>query len=351
MKFKSKIEANEQALIILETTDYYNGKSYFREKHDIIENEDAEKISSTLLISEGISILDMQLWSSTFQTIENKIIGESVVLNFIFCNTTDMCFNHVKNENNAVENIHNILYVSDATFTYEIPAFEEINCLSIILSMDYYYQLIHGNWGIHKTFSENINRKTTAYLQPKYVPLNSAIQWILYEIQNCKYEGAIKKMYLEAKIKELLILQLESLTTVQLDKQATINDEEFNKLLEAKMILESSFTNAPTLPELSRAISLNEFKLKKGFKACFATTVKGYVTKLRMEHAKDLFKNKTSSVGEVAYKCGYKDASHFSAAFKLFYGFNPISFRNMNIKFQLIFWGLEEFIPNIYILI
>ena len=65
-----------------------------------------------------------------------------------------------------------------------------------------------------------------------------------------------------------------------------------------------------------------------------------------MEYAKDLFKNKTSSVGEVAYKCGYKDVSHFSAAFKQFYGFSPIRFRNLNIKFHLLYWSLEEFLPN-----
>ena len=110
------------------------------------------------------------------------------------------------------------------------------------------------------------------------------------------------------------------------------------------LILEANFTDAPSLPELSRAISLNEFKLKKGFKSCFETTVKGYITKLRMECAKDLFKNKASNVGEVAYKCGYKDVSHFSAAFKLFYGFTPISFRKLNkiTKLSFFYWSFLD---------
>ena len=150
-------------------------------------------------------------------------------------------------------------------------------------------------------------------------------------------------MYLEAKIKELLILQLDTLIKKPQNK-VHIDEEDFKKLLKAKLILETNFTNAPTLVELSRIISLNEFKLKKGFKACFATTVKSYITKLRMEYAKDLFKNKASNVGEVAYKCGYKDVSHFSAAFKLFYGFTPISFRKLNpsAKFCLLYCDFLE---------
>jgi AraC-like DNA-binding protein len=40
-----------------------------------------------------------------------------------------------------------------------------------------------------------------------------------------------------------------------------------------------------------------------------------------MERAKELLKNEILNVSEVAYQCGYKDVSHFSAAFKQFYGF------------------------------
>jgi AraC-like DNA-binding protein len=150
-------------------------------------------------------------------------------------------------------------------------------------------------------------------------------------------------MYLEAKIKELLILQLDTLVKKPLEK-ALINEEDYLKLQKAKLILEANFTNAPSLPELSRAISLNEFKLKKGFKSCFETTVKGYITKLRMEYAKNLFKNKATNVGEVAYRCGYKDVSHFSAAFKLFYGFTPISFRKLDrtTKLSFFYWSFPD---------
>ena len=44
----------------------------------------------------------------------------------------------------------------------------------------------------------------------------------------------------------------------------------------------------------------NEFKLKKGFRECFNTTVFGYLREKRMERAGELLQQNKSSVIEVA---------------------------------------------------
>lgn len=346
MKLKSKILAHKEPLIAIEISDLDNGNNLFTEEKICIQNGETEEIKSTNLISDGVAILDIKMKFSIPQTMQSEITGESIVLNFICCNNVEANIDQVESEKYTTENTHNILYAYNLNGTFEIPALEEINYFSIILSVDYYYKLINEDWGIHQKFSTNISQKKSGYLTPKYVAFNPAIQWVLHEIKNCEFKGTLKKMYLETKIKELLILQLNALLTKPQNKIALVNEEDYNKLLEAKLILEANFVNAPTLPELSRAISLNEFKLKKGFKACFETTIKSYTTKLRMEYAKKLFKNETSNVNEVAEKCGYKDVSHFSAAFKLFYGFTPISFRkhHLGIKLSFLYWGILDLI-------
>ena len=337
MKFKSTILGQEEAFINVET-DLYRQKTHFTEDNINIKNEHWGEITSKNLITDSILIVDLQMCFSAAQTIVTEMTGESVVLNFICCNNVEAAIDDVASEKFTTENTHNILYTSRLNATFKIPAHEEINYLSIILSPDFYAQLINEDWAVHEKFSKNISQKKSGYITPKYLPYNSGIHWVIHEIKKCRYEGSMKKMYLEAKIRELLILQLESLKETQ--SRAAVDEKDFQKLLEAKQILEENFTNAPTLSELSRLISLNEFKLKKGFKACFSTTIKSYVTKLRMEHAKKLFKDNASNVGEVAYKCGYKDVSHFSSAFKLFYGFTPVSFRKINVftKLHFILW-------------
>lgn len=350
MKFKSKILGHDKPLIAIETLDDYNHKSHFREEKVNIENEKIEEIKICNLITEGILIVDTHMYFSKPQTIQTEMIGEAIVMNFICNSNVEIYTDQLEKNKYSLEHTHNILYVSKLNASFKIPALEKINYLSIILSPEFYSKLINEDWGLHTAFSKNISKKKTGYITPKYVPFTPEIQWIIHEIKNCSYDGAMKKMYLEAKIKELLIMQLDTLIEKPQNK-IEVGEDEYKKLLKAKAILEETFTKAPSLAELSRLISLNEFKLKKGFKACFETTVKEYVTKLRMEYAKKLFKNKTSNVGEVAYKCGYKDVSHFSASFKFFYGFTPIRFRNMNIKIQLLYWGFEELLPNLLYLV
>lgn len=340
MKFKSTILGQEQPFINIEVGDNYNQLSHFTEEKNSIKNEQAEEITSITLITEGVFIIDIQMCFSDAKTIKTEMAGESIIMNFICCNNVEAEIEQVESEKFTTENTHNILYSTKFNATFKIPAFEQINYLSIILSPEFYSKLINEDWSLHQKFSKNIQQKKSGYLASKYIPFSSDIQWVIHEIKNCKHTGSLKKIYLEAKIKELFILQLESLKKPQ--NKSAVDEKDFKKLLEAKKILESNFNNAPTLIELSRMISLNEFKLKKGFKACFATTIKSYVTQLRMEHAKNLFKNKSSNVGEVAYKCGYKDVSHFSAAFKSFYGFTPISFRKINTYTKLHFLFLES---------
>lgn len=345
MKFKSTILGEENPIISIETADFYSNKGYFVEENTILKEDGIEEITIRNLITEGILILDTQMYFSSSKIIQTEMIGESIVMNFICSNNLETHVDQLEKESFSIENTHNILYASQLKATFKIPALEEINCLSIILSPDFYSKLINEDWSLHKKFSKNINQKKTGYLTPKYAPFTPGIQWVIHEIKNCSYEGSMKKMFLEAKIKELLLLQFDSLL-VKNQNEEQIGEEDLSKLLKAKLILEKNFTNAPSLSELSRLISLNEFKLKKGFKVCFKTTIKSYVIQLRMEYAKDLFKNKASNVGEVAYKCGYKDVSHFSAAFKSFYGFTAASFRKNHFGANciLFYWEILDVI-------
>ncbi|CAI2768507.1 helix-turn-helix domain-containing protein [Flavobacterium collinsii] len=332
MKIKSQLLAHESPIIQIEIGDKCFPKNHFTEENINISNPDIEVIKSRHLIAEGMVLLDTQMYFSTPQTILFEIDTESVVMNFISCNNVETYSDQLETEKYSIEDTHNIFYANNYKATFKIPAFEQINYLSIILSKDFYYTIINEDWELHEKFSKNILLKKSSYLHSKYIPFSPAIQWLIHEIKACNRQGALKKMYIETKVKELLIHQLDAITTLPIQKDQ-IDEEDYNKLLRAKQLLDKDFVHAPTLTELSRLISLNEFKLKKGFKACFDTTVKSYIIRLRMERAKELFQNKTITVSEAAYKCGYKDVSHFSAAFKTFYGFSPQKIK-MNWEFS-----------------
>jgi AraC family transcriptional activator of pyochelin receptor len=84
--------------------------------------------------------------------------------------------------------------------------------------------------------------------------------------------------------------------------------------------------NSPySIEELARIAGINRTKLQDGFKDLFGTTIFGYITDTRLEdarkHIMDGGHNKT--IAEIATMSGYKNAQHFTAAFKRKYGYLP----------------------------
>lgn len=138
---------------------------------------------------------------------------------------------------------------------------------------------------------------------------------LITEIRSAKQSGYIRRIFLEAKILELMAIQMEQLEKGSVISDQPLSEEDLVKLNNARKLVENSIQTPCSLIELSRKTGLNDFKLKKGFKTVFGNTVFGYLAELRMNTAYDLLQN-GSSVNEVAETVGYKNPHHFSAAFK-----------------------------------
>ncbi|MGE7988477.1 helix-turn-helix transcriptional regulator [Lysinibacillus fusiformis] len=147
------------------------------------------------------------------------------------------------------------------------------------------------------------------------------------------------KQLLEAIIgaNQITNLELESIAlqlltrTFQTFFPRSINSVEFSrddrsKLFQAQAIMVENMTNPPSLMELSRLVGLNDFKLKKGFKEMYGTTVFGYLREKRLEKASFLLQSGTMNVMEVANAVGYSNPSHFAEVFKGKYGVSPRDF-------------------------
>jgi AraC-like DNA-binding protein len=108
------------------------------------------------------------------------------------------------------------------------------------------------------------------------------------------------------------------------DKQGVIlKEEDLKKIIYARQLVERDLQKPSSLIELSRKAGINDFKLKKGFKALTGHTVFGYLYKIRMEKAHYYLAKEKRTVNEVAFLVGYKNAQHFIAAFKKQYEILP----------------------------
>ena len=153
--------------------------------------------------------------------------------------------------------------------------------------------------------------------------INPQMQTIIGQIWQHPYQGAIARMYLEAKVLELLAMQLAQLTELKADiVKTTLRPKSIDRIYQARDILATRLENPPSISELSQQVGLGERTLRRGFRELFGTTVIGYLTSLRMEQAECYLREKLS-ICEVANLVGYSNLSHFSAAFKRKFGITP----------------------------
>jgi AraC-like DNA-binding protein len=110
-------------------------------------------------------------------------------------------------------------------------------------------------------------------------------------------------------------------------KYVWIKHYDLDKLHIAKTLLEQNITTPCSLHELAKRAGLNEFKLKRGFKELFGTTVFGYLHEQRMVISKRMLLE-NMSVTEVSEYCGYTYVQSFITAFRKKYGITPDKFKN-----------------------
>lgn len=89
---------------------------------------------------------------------------------------------------------------------------------------------------------------------------------VLNEIVDCTRTGIYKRMYLEAKVIELLMLQLEQFAAHDCRVFCSLKPADIDKMHYARQIILQGINNPCSLIDLARQIGTNEFNLKKGFK-------------------------------------------------------------------------------------
>jgi len=151
-------------------------------------------------------------------------------------------------------------------------------------------------------------------------PIMPEISSILQSLNHDNHSGRIKRLFLEARMFDLIVIH----SNQKQDKQRIIlKEEDLKKIIYARQLVECDLQKPSSLIELSRKVGINDFKLKKGFKALTGYTVFGYLYKIRMEKAHYFLSKEKRTVNEVAFLVGYKNAQHFITAFKKQYAVLP----------------------------
>ncbi len=95
----------------------------------------------------------------------------------------------------------------------------------------------------------------------------------------------------------------------------------------AKEYIEANYTKSITLDDVSMAVNISSYYLSRIFKENTKENFIDYLTKLRIEKAKDLLNSTQYSMKEICTMCGYSDPNYFSKSFRKNVGVTPTEYR------------------------
>ncbi|GKS12265.1 AraC family transcriptional regulator [Paenibacillus chitinolyticus] len=134
--------------------------------------------------------------------------------------------------------------------------------------------------------------------------------------------GSMRRWYAESKAMELIALISQPEDGVKEASGISLTPDDRNRLSEARRQVLDRLDSPPSIPELARLCGVNEYKLKKGFRTLFGTTVYELVRRERMKRAAE-YMDRGMNVSEAAVQLGYANMSNFTAAFRKQFGLNP----------------------------
>lgn len=222
----------------------------------------------------------------------------------------------------------NMVYVPRVQWEYLFRKSEEYACFGIHFTTEYLHHCSE-TFPLLPEFLENIESKTPAFISRHHHPsATPEMMAVIHNILFCNYTGTLKKMYLESKVPELLLLSLQHVADDNAAMKVSLKEPDLRKLRNAREYIIRHMDNPGTIKQLAHEVGINDFKLKNGFKQMYGTTVFGFLLDERMNKARMLLQDSALSIQEISTMTGYKNLSNFTAAFKRKFGYPPSAMKH-----------------------
>lgn len=144
-------------------------------------------------------------------------------------------------------------------------------------------------------------------------------------------EAEVQEQVLKKEtMSDLRHLVASYLTEVCTCVQEKRNGKSSNVIERIYALIEERYPENLTVADIAEGVFLSPTYVSILFKQETGETVYEYLTKIRIEKAKELLRDPRIKFYEVCHAVGYADASHFSKLFKKITGYTPSSYRDQN---------------------
>lgn len=102
------------------------------------------------------------------------------------------------------------------------------------------------------------------------------------------------------------------------------------QLQRARDLINVNMAHDPSIAEIAHECGLSSGYFARAFKRSTGVSPYQSLTKMRVEHAKELLKNPRCELADIALLCGFVDQSHFTRVFSRSEGYSPGRWRRLH---------------------
>lgn len=292
-----------------------------------IEHAKAGHIHFTTQSFDSIKLTDLQWAPAEDFELHDPTAFKGISSNFVIEGNLDSQIIGLGKSLPMRTKTHNFIHTPETGHINRLTAGQNSRMLLIDLDKDFFLSAIGEQDRWSELIANNLETDRPFAGLNGAATITPAMSLIIDGILHFKGIGPMRNLLIQSKILELLALQLEQFKNADIVKN-DIPRTDAEKLHVLKNYLDSHCLADHSLASLSRYCGLNEFKVKKGFKQLFNTTVFDYLRCQRMEYAAQLLRDQSLLIEEVALLVGYEHSHHFAVAFKKHTGLLPSQFKN-----------------------
>ncbi|WP_025027585.1 helix-turn-helix transcriptional regulator [Caldalkalibacillus mannanilyticus] len=269
----------------------------------------------------GLEIVFSDFYFKQKQTKRFSTHEEMVELQFIFDGEREVWVSGSTYE--MKKGISSFLFMKDFEAVFQFSALDRTRTLALGIPVPLFQYYLEQETGQNRiSFQSFLKRGRFRKLDIKLDAMSEhLVQRIIEEISGSDHCS----LTIESKALELLsrYIRLLMFDSGHNDSTRILSRNDIMKVHQAAELMVARMSNPPSLLELAHLVRLNDYKLKRGFKELYGTTVFGFLREKRFEYALDLLRKEQGNVTQVASEVGYNNLSAFSKGFREKFGVSP----------------------------
>ena len=185
--------------------------------------------------------------------------------------------------------------------------------------------------------------RTVAFLQTGQIvhskPSKKKLNHVVSQIESWGLDfdkDELMQSYLETRVVERK--QYEAIVTMMklfaqylsvLSNQIAVreNNAEPAFIVKSKQFIAENYSESMSLEQVAKAVNTSSFYFCKMFKRITGLNFTEYVSRVRIERAKNLLLNPNLRISEIAFEVGFQSLTHFNRVFRKLVGFSPSDYR------------------------